>query len=309
MSDQNVETRTLRYFIAVVENLHFSKAADRLDISQSVLSVAIQKLETQLGVKLLQRNKRQPVSLTDAGRAFHAHAVIALQHIDQAVQIGMLAARGLAGVVKIGFVGSAVTTGVMQGLLRGYRAEHPAVRLEVLPMDTPTQIENLKTAAIDVGILRARREYPKGVEAISLESERLAVAMADNHLLGRKDELAPADLALESFIIPQFGEREGFSEILADLGRSGGFTAQPHQRVKDFMSALALAAAGYGVVLAPESIVRLSPPGITYRRITGFERRVNLALAFRTRDNAPAVAALIDKARATGLWKTPTQTS
>ena len=68
MSDKNVETRTLRYFIAVAEHLHFSKAADALGVSQSVLSVAIQRLETQLGVKLLQRNKRQPVSLTDAGK-------------------------------------------------------------------------------------------------------------------------------------------------------------------------------------------------------------------------------------------------
>ncbi|AKQ61626.1 LysR family transcriptional regulator [Bordetella hinzii] len=300
MSDQNVETRTLRYFVAVVENLHFSKAADRLGISQSVLSVAIQKLEAQLGVKLLLRNKRQPVSLTDAGKTFHAHALIALQHIDQAIQIGMQAARGLAGVVKAGFVGSAVTTGAIQGVLRSYRAEHPAVRVEILPMETPAQLEGLKNGAIDVGILRARREYPKGVDAIVLQSERLAVAMADNHLLCLKDELSPADLARESFIIPQFDESEGFSEILADLGRAGGFAGQPHQRVKDFMSAIALAAGGYGVVLAPESIIRLSPPGVTYRQITGFDRRVDLALAFRTRGNSPAVLALIDKVRAAG---------
>jgi len=297
MSDQNVETRTLRYFIAVVENLHFSKAADRLGISQSVLSVAIQKLETQLGVKLLLRNKRQPVSLTDAGKAFHAHALVALQHIDLAVQIGMQAARGLAGIVKVGFVGSAVTTGAIQSVLRNYRAEHPAVQVEILAMETPAQLEGLKTGAIDIGILRARREYPKGVDAIVMQSERLAVALADNHLLCLKDELSPADLARELFIIPQFDESEGFSEVLADLGRAGGVANQPHQRVKDFMSAVALAAAGYGVVLAPESIVRLSPPGVTYRPITGFDRRVKLALAFRTRGNSPAVVALIDKAR------------
>lgn len=298
MNDQNVETRTLRYFVAVVESLHFSKAADRLGVSQSVLSVAIQKLEAQLGIKLLHRNKRQPVTLTDAGRTFHAHAVIALQHIDQAVQIGLLAARGLVGVVKAGFVASAVTSGALPGLLRAFRAEHPAVRLEIAPMDTPTQLESLKNGAIDIGVLRARREYPPGVDAVVMHVEHLAVAMADNHLLRLKDELLPQDLAGESFIIPQFDEQEGFSEILADLARQGGFPDRPYQRVKDFMSAVSLAAAGYGVVLAPDSILSLSPPGITYRRIAGFDRDVKLALAFRTRGNSPAVEALIGKARA-----------
>ena len=112
-----------------------------------------------------------------------------------------------------------------------------------------------------------------------------------------KDELSPSDLAGEVFIIPQFDESEGFSEILADLAKAGGILGQQHQRVKDFISAVALAAAGYGVVLAPESIVRLSPPGIVYRSITAFDRRVNLALAFRTRGNSPAVVALIDTVR------------
>ena len=264
MSDKNVETRTLRYFIAVAEHLHFSKAADALGVSQSVLSVAIQRLETQLGVKLLQRNKRQPVSLTDAGKIFHAHALIALQHIDLAVQIGMQAARGLAGIVRAGFVGSAVTTGALQGALKRYRAEHPAVRVEIVPMETPVQLEELRTGAIDIGIVRARRAYPEGVAAIEFQSERLAVAMAENHPLHLKDELSPSDLAGEVFIIPQFDESEGFSEILADLAKAGGILGQQHQRVKDFISAVALAAAGYGVVLAPESIVRLSPPGIVY---------------------------------------------
>ena len=95
-----------------------------------------------------------------------------------------------------------------------------------------------------------------------------------------------------------FAEQEGFSEILADLARQGGFPDRPYQRVKDFMSAVALAAAGYGVVLAPDSILSLSPPGITYRRIAGFDRDVKLALAFRTRGNPPAVEALIGKVRA-----------
>jgi len=251
-----------------------------------------------LGVKLLHRNKRQPVTLTDAGRTFHAHAVIALQHIDQAVQIGLLAARGLAGVVKAGFVASAVTSGAMPGLLRAFRSEHPAVRLEIAPMDTPTQLESLKSGAIDIGVLRARREYPEGVDAVVVHVEQLAVAMADNHVLCLKDALLPQDLAGESFIIPQFDEKEGFLEILLDLARQGGLPERPYLRVKDFMSAVTLAAAGYGVVLAPNSIFALSVAGTAFRPIVGFNREIKLALAFRTRNNSPAVEALIENVRA-----------
>jgi len=113
MDDKSLETRTLRYFVTVVECMHISKAADRLGISQSALSVIIQRLEQRLGVRLLSRNKRQPMSMTDAGKMFHAHAVVALQHIDRADQVGRLAARGLVGTIKMGYVGSAVTTGIL----------------------------------------------------------------------------------------------------------------------------------------------------------------------------------------------------
>jgi DNA-binding transcriptional LysR family regulator len=90
-----IDIRQLKYFAAVVEDLHFAKAADRLNVAQSALSTQIQRLEQEIGVRLLNRNKRQPVSLTDAGRVFHAEAVAALRHIERADQVGRLAARGL----------------------------------------------------------------------------------------------------------------------------------------------------------------------------------------------------------------------
>jgi DNA-binding transcriptional LysR family regulator len=297
MDDQSLETRTLRYFVAVVENLHFSRAADQLGVSQSALSVVIQRLETRLGVRLLARNKRQPVSLTDAGKMFHTHAVVALQHIDRADQVGKLAARGLAGIIRIGYVGSGITTGILQTVLRRYREAHPSVRIEIIPMDTPTQIHSLDDAVIDIGILRARRTYPEGVESITIQSEPLVVALADNHPLCLHDSIVPEHLQDQTFIVPQLKESEGFHELLAELEKTAGFRGQEALRVKDFMSAIALAAAGYGVVLAPESILRMAPPGVAYRPIEGFNKVVHLALAYRTRANSPATLALINAVR------------
>ncbi|ANB75603.1 LysR family transcriptional regulator [Paraburkholderia phytofirmans OLGA172] len=164
-----VDARQLRYFVALVEELHFARAADRLKIAQSALSTQIQRLERDLGVRLLNRNKRQPVALTDAGKLFHAEAVAALRHIERADQIGRLAARGLAGIVRIGSVASGVTSGVLSGMLRDFRLSHPNVRIEVISMETPRQFEALGSGEIDVGIVRPRRQYPSGVVATRVQ--------------------------------------------------------------------------------------------------------------------------------------------
>ncbi|MFT0172624.1 LysR family transcriptional regulator [Paraburkholderia mimosarum] len=138
-----IDARQLKYFAAVAEELHFAHAADRLNIAQSALSAQIQRLERELGVRLLNRNKRQPVTLTDAGRLFYAEAAAALRHFERADQIGRLAARGLAGSVRIGYVASGVSSGALSAMLRDFRRSCPDVRIDVVPMETPRQFEAL----------------------------------------------------------------------------------------------------------------------------------------------------------------------
>ncbi|WP_233889919.1 LysR family transcriptional regulator [Paraburkholderia flagellata] len=288
-----IEARQLRYFVAVVEELHFARAADRLDIAQSALSAQIQRLEREIGVRLLNRNKRQPVTLTDAGRLFHAEAVAALRHIERADQVGRLAARGLAGIVRIGFVASGVTSGVLSDTLRAFRQSHPDVRIEVVPMETPRQFEALDSGEIDVGILRPRRRYPAGIVATNVHTEHLMVAMADHHPLAARRKLHARDLKDQSFISPQFNEEEGFGEVLAALGAAGGFSALLDYRVQDFISVLTLASAGYGVAVVPESMSRFALPGLCFRPVTDFEFPVHLAMASRRRELSPAVRAFI----------------
>lgn len=291
-----IDTRQLRYFIAVSEELHFAKAADRLDVAQSALSAQIQRLEQQLGVRLLNRNKRQPVTLTDAGRLFQAEAVAALRHIDRADQIGKLAARGLAGIIRIGFVASGASSGVLPGLLGQFRASHADVRMEVIPMETPRQYEALANGEIDIGIVRPRRQYPTGLTVTIVHTERLLVGMAENHPLATRSQLVAKDLKGESFISPQFDENEGFSEVLSALGDAGGFTPLLDYRVHDFISAISLASAGYGVVVVPDSMHHFSPSGICYRTVEDFDLSVHLAIASRRREVSPAVRAFVNMA-------------
>ncbi|WP_322049414.1 LysR family transcriptional regulator [Paraburkholderia sp. J67] len=293
-----IDARQLRYFTAVVEELHFAKAADRLDIAQSALSTQIQRLEQDMGVRLLNRNKRQPVTLTDAGRLFHAEAVAALRHIDRADQIGRLAARGLAGVVRIGSVASGVSTGVLSRMLREFRATHGDVRVEVVALETPRQFQALESGEIDVGILRPRHPCPPGIVATIVHTEHLMVAMAEDHLLATRKTVSVSDLKDQLFISPNFDDDEGFSAVLNALGAAGDFVPFLEYRVHDFIAAISLASAGYGVAVVPESMRNFTQPGMCYRPIVDFRFAVQLAMASRKRELSPAVRAFVTQSLA-----------
>lgn len=291
-----LDARQLTYFVAVAEELHFARASDRLGVAQSAVSAQVQRLETQLKVRLLDRGKRKPVTLTDAGELFYAEAVATLRHLERAEQVGLLASRGLAGVVRLGYVASAVTAGLLSRFLKAFRASHPLVRMDVIAMETPRQLEALVSGEIDVGIGRPRRLYPAGVQGSIVHSERLLVVLPERHPLAAKRSLKTVDLRGQSFVTPHFNESEGFSETLSRLGAAGGFPVTSEFRVNDFITAMSLAAADYGVVVAPESIRLFEQPGVTFRRISDFTEQVHLALTHRHPEPSKAVRAFVESA-------------
>ncbi|MDR5826289.1 LysR family transcriptional regulator [Caballeronia sp. LP006] len=299
-----MDSRQLRAFVALAEDLHFARTADRLDIAQSVLSDNIKKLESDLGVRLLNRNKRSAVSLTDAGAVFLQEATLAIRQLERAEAVGRLAARGEVGNLSLGYVGSAVSTGVLPTLLKAYRRGHAQVEMNINLMETPRQLEGLHDGRLDIGLLRSRSQYPDGVAATVLMREQLMIAVADGHELASSSTIKACQLRDEAFIVPQFSESEGFAENLSSLGRCGGFDAVPRHRVADFITALSMAAAGYGVVLVPQSMKSLAPPDVVFRSIQDYDDEVELALAYRTREAAPSVKEFI-KTAVTQFDRTP----
>jgi DNA-binding transcriptional LysR family regulator len=292
-----LSSRQLQCFVAVAEELHFARAADRLQVAQSAVSIQVQQLEQHLDVRLLHRYKRRPITLTDAGALFYAEAQAALRHLDRAEQIGILAARGLSGTVRLGYVTSAVTAGLVSRMLKAFRRTHPDVKLEMVLMETPKQLAGISDAEIDVGLVRPRRKYPEGVQAVTVHREQLIVAMAEDHPLARRKEVKSADLSDETFITPQFDEVEGFSEPLARLARLAGSPRTAEYRVNDFITAASLAAAGYGIALVPQSLKMLRLPGVTFQAIADFRELASLAMAFRRREPSPAVKSFVSSAR------------
>jgi DNA-binding transcriptional LysR family regulator len=291
-----IDSRQLQLFVSLAEDLHFARAADRLDIAQSVLSGQIKKLETDLGVRLLNRNKRAAVTLTDAGKVFLVEAVAALRQLERADRVGRLAARGEAGQVALSYVGSAVTTGLLPRMLKSFRERHPEVRMQIVAMETPTQLERLADGAVDVGLMRPRARYPDGITARVVHREQLMIAVAADSPLAQAGTLKASQLRGVPFIAPQFNEAAGFEQHLGQLGRIGGFDAEPEHRVNDFMTAVSMASAGYGVALVPRSIEAFSQPGVRFKSVVDFKDEAELVIAYRIREHSPCVRAFIDSA-------------
>src|SRR5271155_1027342 len=292
-----LDARQLRYFIAVAEELSFARAADRLNVAQSAVSLQIKGLEEAFGARLLNRRKRAAVSLTEAGRLFLSEAVAAIRQLERAEQVGHLAARGEIGQIEVGYVTLAAMNRILPSLLREYRQSHPAVQLRLTAMDTPRQLEALAEGRLDAALIRPRSAYVAGVAARVIHRETLCVALAADHPLARSHTVQAAELGNEAFIVPHIAS---FGSHLERLAAAGRFPIKIVHDVGDFVTAFSMAAAGYGVVLGPQSMRELGFPEVVFRPLADFAEKMELAVAFRTAEPSASVRAFIDAAIALG---------
>src|SRR3954453_15892050 len=194
-----MELRHLRYFVAVAEELHFGRAARRLQLAQPPLSRQIQGLEQELGVRLLERTKRH-VELTPAGKVFLEHARKLLTEADHAVAAARRAARGEIGRLAIGFVGAA-TYSALPELLRVFHTRFPDVELVLYEMTSAHQHDALREGRIEVGFVRPAIPDDTLARRVA-RGEPLVAALPAGHRLARRDEPIPlSDLAGEPFIL------------------------------------------------------------------------------------------------------------
>jgi DNA-binding transcriptional LysR family regulator len=287
-----IDSRQLRCFLAVAHELHFTRAADQLQIAQSALSRHVNELEHRLGVRLLNRGRRSAITLTEAGRTLFAEAEQAVRQLDRAAAMARRAGRGEIGRIEIGYVVSAALSGILPQTLEHFRQVRPDIHVELVALDTPRQLDTLHSGALDIGFLRPRATYPSGVTATIIHREPMLLAVAADHPLAT-GQVDPAALSKENFILPQFDESEGFAEHLRALASLGGFEPRPTHRVRDFVTAATMAGAGYGVVLAPSSMASISLRNVVCRRIEGYEGFAELAIACRTTSLSPAVQAFL----------------
>ncbi|WP_258397231.1 LysR substrate-binding domain-containing protein [Burkholderia multivorans] len=260
-----MDLRHLRYFLAVAEEGHFGRAAERLHIVQPALSVQIRALEDELGTALFVRSTRK-VMLTDAGRLLVIEARRTLEQAERAKTLIQRAARGETGVVRIGFVGNAVATGRLSDDLTAFHAAWPDVALELHEMAPAAQQDAILAGRLDIGYCPAfGTAFDPKLSVRTVGSWAWQVVMSDRHPLAKRRTVPIAALMDEPFILyAADGDDEGQLAILRQvLGRA----PRVAHKVSSTLSVLALTGAGLGVALAPAPLSRIAAPNVVYRKL------------------------------------------
>lgn len=273
-----VELRHLRYFVAVAEELHFGRAAERLHITQPSLSQQIRKLEALIGAELFDRSSRA-VELTPAGEALRVRVKRTFDDVDEAITAARDADLGVIGSFSVGFIETAAI-GIVPGAVRRFRETHPRVGLTLRELSVREQADGLITGALDLGFVRAEPGHGDLVVERVLE-EKFVVAVPVGHRLAGRPRLSPAEVVAEPLIVIEREEIPGLYDETMTLVREYGSTVRIAQKATAVLAVLGLVAAGLGIALLPESVRDLDVARIEYAELDPSPTTAVLAVRHR----------------------------
>jgi DNA-binding transcriptional LysR family regulator len=290
-----MELRHLRYFVAVAEELHFSRAAAKLNIATPTLSAQIQGLEALLGARLFTRKTRS-VALTHVGKRFLDEARAALKQVEQAELVGRRAARGDIGSIAVGCVLSTTFGGIVPWSMINFRTTHPDVSFQPRAMGTIQQMKGLIDGTLDIGFVRAPDRYPTELTGFIIDRQPFWLAIPQGHAFAARNEIEPDALAGEPFVATLLESEMGFWSNIRAITPTG-VPMRVVARVPDILSVLISVAGGVGLGVVTESLARLPMPGVVFRRIMNVTRRSDHAAVFRKNEGTPVIKAFIDMLR------------
>jgi DNA-binding transcriptional LysR family regulator len=287
---QTIELRHLQNFLAVAEEQHFGRAATRLGIAQPPLSQQIQRLEAALDARLFDRTRRG-ATLTAAGRALAARAPAVLEAAAALREDVREAARGRAGVLRIGAAASAAL-GIVPEMIARFRARYPDVVVRLDDRATVPHDERLRQRLIDIALMRS--PVP-GMRATVVREDRLLVVVPHSHRFARRRTLRTADLRGEPFVFfPREQAPEFHDDVQASFARAG-FVPSVVAQATEWATVASMVAAGMGITVAPTSVATMPRAGTSHVRLRDSEVRVRLLAVSRDED-APLVRAFVAEA-------------
>jgi DNA-binding transcriptional LysR family regulator len=292
-----MELRRFKYMAVLAEELHFGRAAERLGIAQPALTQQIQTLEREMGVQLFQRTKRS-VRLTVAGRVTLDEAIRTLQQADRTALAARQAGRGQLGHIEIGFVGSAVFSGVLSKAIFRFRQANPMVELRLNELGILQQLDDVGSGRLDLGIVRTPvKSLPPNVDIGKLYSEPIILALPAQHPLTRRKKIVLKALSAEPFVGMQIHDGVGFNAQIAEMCATGGLSPLVRQRAGQFVALAGMVAGGLGVAFVPNSLRHLQIPNVVYRSLHDIAELSTLAVVFRKVERARAVTAFLEQLR------------
>jgi DNA-binding transcriptional LysR family regulator len=266
-----MDLRQLRYFIALAETLNFHRAAERLHMSQPPLTVAIRRLEEELGAALFVREPRG-VRLTAAGVAALPAARATLAGADAFREAVRHGAAGLTGRLAIGFIGSAIGE-LLPGVLRPFREAYPQVELALEESVSAAIVSDIRARRLDLGLVRLPLSDTDGIGIAVVERDRLAVAVPASHPLFDRTSIALPELADHDFIM--FSPVSVLSVTVRLACQQAGFVPRVAQAAVQVQTILSLVEAGLGVALLPSRVGRFATDRV---RIVPLDQEVALEI-------------------------------
>lgn len=285
-----MEMRQLRYFIAVAEELHFGRAAERVNICQPPLSQQIKNLEEELGARLFDRT-RKSVSLTEAGRAFLCDAREILLRIDEAKNRVQRISIGQEGEIFLGVVPSAMDTFLPEAI-GAFRLERPRVTIKLSEMGTLELLEALRASRVDMGIMRLFEQDSAGLNRETILREPYVLAIPREHPLTVHKRVPLQALDGCSFVcFPRERHPRLYDRIMACLAAAGA-TPNIVQEASTKRAAIAFVAARIGVALVPSSTGKQRFKGVVFRPLVGDLPLVEFSMVWREQDESAALSEL-----------------
>ena len=288
-----IETRLLRQFIAVAEELNFNKAAIRLHMAQPPLSQAINRLEDKLGFSLFTRNKRG-VKLTPAGDAFLNTAYSTLKELELGIEHALQVSQGIAGKLTVTALSIAYYESLLS-TLRQFRESYPKVQLIIKEMPSSSQARAILSGEADIAFMRKLPISAQNVESRLLLDEEIVIALPADHPKAKEGRIDLRDFAGEDFVFTPQALGIGYHSQLIALCEAAGFYPRVAQEAAQIQTLIGLVACGFGVALVPESIAgSIMRDKVLFRRINSVTASPNPAIGLYMSWNTDNQSPLMD---------------
>jgi DNA-binding transcriptional LysR family regulator len=274
-----MELRQIRSFLSLAKTLNFSRTSEMVHLSQPALTLQIQALENEIGVKLFERDRRKTV-LTAAGAAFQREATGGLAQLEQGIQNARLAAEGKLGVVRLGFVSTAGQS-LIPELINQYRARNPLVEFSLRNILTADQGPMLEEGSLDLGFLRLPFNTGPNLEVAAIHQEAFVLVVPSSHPLARKSGVCLRETAHETFVLYDRPHAPGFHDFVLAILTKAGVIPSVSQVAGEMPTLISLIASGAGISLLPESAVKNCRAAVTGCRVLDKIPISEIALVWR----------------------------
>jgi DNA-binding transcriptional LysR family regulator len=283
-----MELRHIRYFLAVAEERHFTRAAAKIGIGQPPLSQQIKDLEAEIGASLFRR-VAHGAELTTAGEAFLQAVKEMPMLAERATRAARRAARGETGSLRVGLTATAVLNAAVPSAIRAFRRAYADVELVLEEASTTRLVAGLQEGSLDAAFLRPKGSNPEMLQLRLLSEEPMIVALPSGHVAAKQRDVDLASLKDDSFVLFPRAIGPALYDTIVSACRRAGFEPVIGQFAPQIASMVNLVAAELGVSIVPASTSQLRVRGVAYREIAGQAPTVRLAIAYRRGETSPIV--------------------